>query len=192
MWKNRLIRAGGALLALLLVSVLVIRSSDAVFSGTTSNSGDSWAAGSVTLSDDDSNTAMFNTTGMLPGDTVTHCITVTYNGSANPRAVKLYSAGITDGGLGQYLNLTVAEGSSGGGSYASCTGFNLLNTIYTGTVANFATTSTNYTNGVGVFDPSATGQARVYRFTVTLDAATPNTAQLASAQAGFTWETQSS
>ena len=41
------------------------------------------AAGAVTLSDDDSGSAMFDLAGMAPGDTASRCIRVTYAGEGD-------------------------------------------------------------------------------------------------------------
>jgi hypothetical protein len=121
--------------ALLACTSVIWRTSSAAFTGTTSNPGNRWQAGTVTLNDDDgggtdplAGTTMFSTsTGqgtLKPGDTGTHCITVTYNGSlTSPSAVKLYATGLTDGGLAQYLDLTIEQDTNGVGSYANCSTF---------------------------------------------------------------------
>jgi predicted ribosomally synthesized peptide with SipW-like signal peptide len=185
-------RMGGVLLASLLVGSLVITASRAAFTDTTDNTGNSFTAGDVDLVDDDSGSVMFNVSNMVPADSVTDCIVVTYQGSVvDPSAVKLYSGGYTDSGdFADYLNLTVEEGS--GGSFGDCTLFSLENTIESGgTVTAFDTTHTDYASGAGVWDPSGTPQSKTYRITVELDAATPNAEQGESVTAlTFTWEVQ--
>jgi hypothetical protein len=174
--------------ALLMVSLLVVRASSAAFSAQTDNPSNSWATGAVALSDDDgggAGSAMFDVTGMIPGDTITKCIAVTYAGSADPSPVKLFST-VTDNGLADHLDVTVREGDGGG--YGSCAGFSATATIATAvTLTTFAGYS-DYASGIGTWDPTATGQTKTYEFTVTLGADTPDTAQGADAQAGFTWE----
>jgi hypothetical protein len=60
-----------------------------------------------------------------------------------------------------------------------------------GTVASFATSSTNYANGLGTWAPTGTApETRTFQFTYTVDAATPNTSQGGTAAIGFTWESQ--
>lgn len=59
------------------------------FTGTTSNTGNSFAAGSVILSDNDSNTAMLALSNAKPGDSDTSCIKVTYTGSLSS-TVRIY------------------------------------------------------------------------------------------------------
>jgi predicted ribosomally synthesized peptide with SipW-like signal peptide len=180
-------------LSLVLVGFLVITGSRAAFTDTTDNTGNAFAAGTVELVDDDSAVAMFSVSGMAPGDSVTDCIVVTYQGTiADPDAVKLYSGGYTDSGdFGDYLNLTIEEGS--GGAFGNCGTFAVENPIETGgTLAAFDTAHTNYGNGAGVWDPTGTPQSKTYQFTVELDAATPNAEQGESVTAlAFTWEVQS-
>lgn len=177
-----------AALSLLMVSLFVVRASSAAFSAQTTNASNSWATGAVALTDDDGGgaaSAMFDVTGMTPSDTVVKCITVTYAGSADPSPVKLYSS-VTDNGLADHLDVTVEEGDGGG--YGSCVGFVTSATIASGvTLTDFAGYA-DYASGIGTWDPTATGQSKTYRFSVTLGADTPDTAQGADAQAGFTWE----
>jgi len=195
-WRpNKAVVARGlALLAsLLLVSVVTITGSRAAFNDATDNSANSFTAGSIDLVDDDTGSAMFSVSNMMPGDTEVECIVVTYQGSiTNPSAVKLYSGGYTDSGdFGDYLNLTIEEGS--GGSFGDCSGFSANNTIESGgTLADFDSTHTNYATGAGVWDPSSTPESTTYRFTVELDSATPNAEQGESVTAlTFTWEVTS-
>jgi predicted ribosomally synthesized peptide with SipW-like signal peptide len=179
--------------SLVAVSILVVTSSIAVFSDSTSNAGNSFTAGTVTLVDDDASAAMFTVTGMLPGQSVTDCIEVTYQGTApDPGGVKVYSGGYTDSGdLDTYLNLTIEEGT--GGSFGDCTGFTSSNTIESGgTLSDFDTAHTNYGNGAGVWDPASTPVSTTYRVTVELDGAAPDAEQGESITAmTITWEVQS-
>ena len=179
--------------SLVVVSVLVVSSSVAAFTSSTSNTGNSFTAGTVALVDDDLAAVMFTVTDMDPGTTTTDCITVTYQGSvADPAAVKIYSGGYTDSGdYDTYLNLTIEEGS--GGSFGDCTGFSSENTIESaGTLSDFDTAHTNYATGAGVWDPASTPESKTYRVTVALDAAAPDAEQGESVTAmTFTWEVQS-
>lgn len=175
-------------LGLTLSGFFVWQGSEAAFTAQTSNPGNSFSAGTVTLSDDDTGVAMFTMSGLRPGSTDTKCITVTYTGSL-AATVKLYVApgDYTGTGLGTYLNLTVQEGT--GGSYASCTGFVSSAADYTGTLGAFAAARTSSATGVGSFAPTA-GQSRAYRFTYTL--ADNNAAQGLNSQVTLTWEAASS
>jgi hypothetical protein len=173
------------LVAIIGTGALIWNSSNAAFSGTTSNASNSWAAGQVNLTDDDSSTALFSVTGLKPGSTGSNCITVTYTGSV-ASSVKLYATGYT-GTLGTYLNLTVEQGT--GGSFGSCGSFVAGSTLYTGTLAGFATAKVDWASGVGSFTPSSNPTSAVYRFTYTLQ--DNNSAQNLSSTCGFTWEAQS-
>jgi len=179
--------------ALMLSGFLVMSASRAAFSDTTDNTGNAISAGDVDLVDDDSATVLFNVADMAPGDSATNCIEVTYQGTiADPAAVTLYSGGFTDSSdLANWLNVTIEEGT--GGSFGSCAGFTLQNTIETGgDLIAFDTTHTDYASGAGVWDPSGTPESKTYRFTFTLDPATPDTEEGASVTAlGFTWEVSS-
>ena len=183
-------------LSVMVSGLLVWQSSYAAFSTTTVNPSNSFASGSVVLSDDDSSTAMFTATLLKPGSTGTKCIVVTSTGTL-ASTVELYATGYsTTNALGTYLNMVIDEGS--GGTFASsgptsCTGFVSSANIFTGTLASFGTTKTNFATGVGIWAPAGSGSpTRSYRITYTLDAATPNSAQSGTAAVGFTWEAQNS
>lgn len=182
--------------ALALVSLLVMRTSQAAFMATTENEGNSFTAGGVELTDDAAS-AMFNATDMAPGDTVTECIAVTYTGSiADPDAVRLYGGGYVQEpgpesgseGIAGHLSLTVEEGTGGG--FGSCAGFTSQATIVSGqTLASFNSAHTSYADGAGIWDPASTPEARTYRFTLQLDPDTPGTEQEAGVSgAVFVWE----
>jgi hypothetical protein len=169
--------------ACLVVSYLIVSRSHAAFSGTTSNPSSAFASASVALTDDDAGSAMFNASGMVPGDTATGCIVVTYSGTALPVPVHLYgTAGGT--GLAPYLDLDVEIGS--GGAFGSCAGFTPASTLYSGTLSGFASSYTDYASGLATWSPSATPEARTFRFTVTLQ--DDDLAQGKTASAAFTWE----
>jgi hypothetical protein len=191
----RLIKWGAIPAALLISGIVVGQASYSAFSSTTANPTNNWTAGTVALSDDDSNTAMFTATGLKPGSTGTKCIAVTSSGSL-ASDVKLYgTSSATTNALSSYIRLTIVQGT--GGTSGSCTGFTPLATgssiLNNGTVASFATASTNYATGLGAWTPTGTApETRTFQFTYTVDAATPNTSQGGTAAIGFTWESQNS
>jgi Camelysin metallo-endopeptidase len=185
--RARITRAGAPVAAFLLVGALVVVGSRAAFSATTDDTANAWSAGTVVLADDDSASAMFNATNMRPGATSQKCITVTYSGTLSPADIKLYG---TVAGTGLAANLTTTIEIGAGGSFASCTGFAAGSTLYTGTLANFGSTYTNWASGLANWTTSSTPQSKTLRFTTTLDAAAPNTAQGKTASATFTWEAQ--
>jgi Concanavalin A-like lectin/glucanases superfamily/Camelysin metallo-endopeptidase len=191
-WR-RVIGSAGVLVLLVGVSVYGTVSA---FSGTTANAGSSFAAGTVVLSDDDAETAMFSMTGLKPGSTQTRCINVAYTGSL-AALVRLH-ASVTGSGLADFLDVVVTRGSfstsPGGGS---CTGFTGDPTDYLGRGAGVVWDGRlghwpdGWTNGLN--DPDdmdaeswTTGEQHAYRFTVTL--ADVQAAQGAGATTTFTWE----
>lgn len=169
--------------ALVIASLLVWNASSSAFQATTTNGTNSWAAGTVAISDDDNGSAMFSATGLKPGDTGSKCILVTYGGTL-ASAVKLY--GVASGSLAQYLDLTVEQGN--GGTSSGCGSFAPESTLYNGTLSGFPTAAGNYATGVGSWTPGAAGATKTYRFTYTLR--NDNAAQGQSASATFTWEAQ--
>jgi hypothetical protein len=197
-WSKAPARSGrimlvAALTSLVVVGGLVVSRSRAAFSDATTNDANSFAAGTITLADDDSGSALFNVSDMLPGDAASvGCIVVTYSGSApDPGAVTLYSGGFTDSGdFADYLDVTVEEGD--GGAFGNCTGFVADATIESGgTLSDFDANHTDWTSGAGAWDPSTSPESKTYRISVQLDAAAPNAEQGESVTGlTFTWEIQ--
>lgn len=189
------------IVAVLLVTTMITRTSQAAFVATTDNSGNSFSAASITLTDDDIGSAMFTMTDLEPGDSQQACIEVTYNGSvATPSAVHLYSGGYVDNtgshalstGLSTHLNVTVEEGT--GAAFGDCSTFAPSGPpiVATTTLAAFDTASGDYLSGAGTWTPSASPESRAYRVTVELDTDTPSEEQGASTtDVQFVWEVQS-
>lgn len=176
-----------ALAGVVLHGLFTWAGTSAMFTAQTVNPKSTWASGAVSISDDDGGVAMFNATGLFPGVTATHCITVSYGGTVTS-AVKLY-ASASAGPLAPYINLTINEGT--GGSYASCTGFSAVGgPDYAGTLSYFTATKTAYGDGVGTSAPTSNGQTRTYQFIVNVDSATPASMQNAATTATFQWEAQ--
>jgi hypothetical protein len=169
-----------------LCTALVVHTTEAMFSGGSSNDSDSWTTGTVALSDDDNGTALFDSAAdgaLTGGQTLTRCLVVRYDGTLTTSSVKLY--GVASGDLGPYLDLTIDLGTGGGGG--DCTGFTpTASGIFTGTLASFATDASSFATGVGTWSPASTGATRSYRFTITVQ--TVAAAQGKSASGSFTWE----
>jgi hypothetical protein len=181
--------AAAVVAGLLGSGAFVWQGTNAAFTSTTSNGANNWTAGAVTIGDDDSSTALFNASGLVPSSTGYKCIKVTYSGNVTA-AVKLYVAS-SSGTLAGYVDLVVEEGTGGGnvGDFSGCGAFSGT-TIYTGTLANMASTKTAFGSGVGSFAPTAATQFKVFKFTYTLNASTPDNQQSATAAATFQWESQ--
>ncbi len=180
--------------ALVASGAVVSTASYSAFSATTVNPTSNWTAGSVALSDDDNNTALFTATGLKPGSTGSNCITVTSTGSL-PSTVKLYGTNAsTTKDLAANVALTVEQGTGGG--FGTCAGFTPAassGTLYSGTVAGFGSASTDFASGVGTWAPTGSAsESRVYRVTYTVPSTAPNTVQGGTASLGLTWEAQNS
>lgn len=189
--SKKLVAGATVPLAVLASAGLIWQSSYSAFSATTTNPTNNWSAGTVALSDDDSNTAMFNATNLKPGATGTKCIAVTSTGSL-ASTVKLYGTSYsTTNALATHLNLKVEEGT--GATSASCAGFTGGSTVFDNTLASFGTTKTGFATGVGSFAPTGSGsETKSYKITYSLTSSVPDTAQGGTAAVGFTWESQNS
>ena len=173
-------------------SAMVWQASNAAFTATTSDGVNSFAAGTVALSDNDLGTALFSATNLKPGSTGQACIRVTYSGTL-AAGVRLYAQSASaSNGLDTYLTLTVDEGTNSTvtagtcGTWTSATGGG---GISTSTLNAFTTARTTYGSGAGTWNPPS-GATKDYQFTYTLSAAAPNSAQGGTAQVTFAWEAQ--
>lgn len=185
------------LLGLASIGALAGRSTYAAFFNSTANSGNSFAAGTVVIGDNDAGSAMLAITNAKPtqaGDTDTSCIRVTSTGTLDS-TVRLYAT--VSGSLAPYLTLTVTRGTDSSPSFDSCTNFtadatNYLGSgngvIYTGKLSAYPTSY-----AAAIVDPKAatpetwtTNENHSYKFVISLDDNTA--AQGLSASADFTWE----
>lgn len=188
--STRIVRYLTIPLALVASGLLVSNASYSAYSTSTSNPSSNWTTGTLSLTDDDANTALFTATGLVPGSTGTKCIAVT-SASTVPTTIKLYgTAPASTLALSTYIDLTVTLGT--GGSSSTCTGFvpdGTNPTVFNGTLASFGTTATGFANGLGVWAPAGAG-TKVYQFVYTVNSAAPNTTAGGTAAIGFTWEAQ--
>jgi predicted ribosomally synthesized peptide with SipW-like signal peptide len=103
----------------------------AAFSATTSNPNNSFAAGTVSISDNDGGTAAYSVSNRKPGDFAESCVRVTYTGSL-ANTIKLYRSAFTGGtGLDQYVDLAITKGT---GTAADCSDFSGSTSVYSGTL----------------------------------------------------------
>lgn len=68
------------IIALLFVSLAIVRTSDAAFSAQTTNEGNQFATGNIDLGGS-TTSPLFNETNLIPGDVLESCIEITYTGS---------------------------------------------------------------------------------------------------------------
>lgn len=176
---------------------VVWHSSYAAFSAETRNSGNSWGTGTVALTDDDSGTARFNVTSLVPGQTDTRCIRVTATSSV-AGTVKLYIVNpvTSTAALENHIVLTVRQGD--GGTFASCTGFVADSTIISAqTLAAATAAHSTYATAAGswVTTGDIAGEVKTYEFAWTFDATGLTQEQLDGLQGShtgldFEWEIQ--
>ena len=191
-----MIRLRRLLVAALAVGVIAAVTGAATwsaFSGTTSNAGNSFATGTVSISDNDGSGTLLSLSNAMPGTTTTGCIKVTYGGSLDAD-VKLF--GTVSGGLAPYLTLKVTRGSDSG-TFPSCN-FTPDSRDYigqgAGVVYNGNLSSFPGTYAAGITDPDNGGgtetwtnaEVHAYKLEVTLQ--NNASAQGQSANASFTWE----
>ena len=180
----------GLVVGVLGSGTLVWQGTNAAFTASTGNGASSWSSGTVALSDDDSAAALFSAGPVVPGDTQTRCIAVTYGGDI-AATVRLYATSVS-GALGPYLGLVVEQGAGAGnvGGAGTCAGFSGT-TIWSGTLSALAGTATDFSTGLGTWAPTGPGQTTVYRITWTVDLGAGDALQGTAATASFVWEAQS-
>ena len=142
----------------------------------------------VELTDSDAGTAMFRNEILLPGVASERCIQVTYDGTDDPGPVLLYAAAGTGGDLAPFLDLTVQMGSAEPGVFGGCGSFSAAESVFTGTLADFASVHASYAAGRFTWNPSATHETRSFRFRVTVQDVPAASGK--SATFGFTWRTE--
>jgi len=187
-------------LAVLALLGVALAGTWSAFSATTDNAGNTFSAGTVTLSDNDAGSAIFSLSNAAGGATDTGCITVTYTGSL-ASTVRLY--GTTTGtGLDQYLDLKITRGSfASAPAFDSCTGFTADATNYIGAGAGVVYNSTlqAYADdyATGLVDPTAgtpeswtNPESHVYQIQVTVQ--DNDLAQGKNATQKLTWEARNS
>jgi hypothetical protein len=184
-------------LAVLAAGGMILQGSYAAFSADTRNSGNSWATGVVTLTDDDAGSARFNVTDLVPGQTETKCIKVTAASSV-PGTVKLYTmnAVTSQAALESHVKLSVTSGADG--TFASCTGYVSSATLINNqSLAAVTAAYTSYASAAGswVTTGNAAGESKTYQLTWTFDTTGMTQTELDALQGihtglDFEWELQ--
>lgn len=180
--KSRLL-ASTAVLGVLAAAMSAVVFS--AFSATTENLNNQFATGSMTLTDNDSGTALFNVSGADANDSFTRCIRVTYASTgAIDATVRLYGA--TSGtGLDQFLTVDIDRADTG--SAADCSDFaGAVGAVYDGTLQDFPD---SYAAGTVTDGAWTNGKAVTYRIAVTVQ--NTNAAMGRNVTQAFTWEARS-
>lgn len=194
-------------LALLLVSALITRTSQAAFTARADSPGNQFVSGSMLLEGDHDGDgtfsattgAEFNEVGMVPGDSGTGCIDVRYGGSVTDAAdltnVVFYVTDVVD---------TDGSGTDVGTAAQLSDDLDLTVSVNDGTCAVPGTTVASTAGTLASFDgdfttsswdttwkPTTTGEVRAFEFTWTLGADTADDAQGDSAAVTLVWEVNS-
>jgi hypothetical protein len=204
--RRRVLRAVAPVAGLLAVGLLVWQGSYAAFSATTNNTGDAWASGSLTLTNDGGSgtyaTTPFNTAGIFnesaikPGDTKTRCLTVKTGGTSGGNLVFYRSPAITGSApLAAQIGLTITQApvsTTDLGVSVACASFPVGGTVIANNVALSALPST-YGTGLGNTAITTGVKFIAYKFTYTfnsLGAGLDNPLQSLNTAADFSWEVQ--
>lgn len=192
---HKILLAATTPVAVVCAAALVYQASYAAFTGQTRNSGNEWATGSVTLTDDDSGSARFQVANMLPGSTETKCIKVTANASV-PSIVKGYTVNPvkSNSDLEKYIKITIKDGT--GGSFANCTGFVAENTLVTEAPLDQLALANTFAAGIGGWAVAPGVSSKTYEITWKFDTGVIGQADIDKLQGKSTgidvqWEMQS-
>lgn len=128
-------RAFAAAISSLIIATLVVSQSARALDPEGTVAGNSFEAGTIALVDDDLGRSLVDLSDMAPGRPVERCITVSYEGSILPVRVSL--AATTTGPLADFLAVDVDAGTGGG--FDDCDSFAADERVYSGTVADLAT-----------------------------------------------------
>jgi hypothetical protein len=157
-------------LAVLIAGGLVWQSSNAAFTASTRNAGNSWSTGQVTLTDDDRGVAGFTVESLVPGQTGQKCIVVT-SGSNVPGEVRAYVQNLSASaqGLESRIKLLVEKGT--GGSFNDCGGFTPVpGALPAQPLSVLAQINADYATGGAAWTTAGTpGESQTYRGTWTFD-----------------------
>ena len=188
-----------ALLTTLVVGVvvgLIVFGVFSAFSATTSNNNNQFSAGSVSISDNHSASALYDVSGATPGTSSTaSCIKVTYSGSL-ASTVKLYRSAFTGGtGLDTYLNLAITKGT---GNQTDCSDFtpassgsSVYNSTLSGLGTSFGDAAAITLTNAGGSSTWSSSDAVTYKFVASLPSNVSSSANgKVTGTHSFTWEAQ--
>lgn len=195
--RRRALRAVTPLAALLIAALLVWQGSTAAFSASTNNTNDTWATGSLLLTNNGGNAGagayqlstagLFAESNLKPGNTGFKCLTVKSDGSL-PGSLRLYRGAVsgTNGtSLAAWVNLTITAAPVTADVTSTCAGFPGASTsLYTGTLAGMPDT---YAAANSMTLNGGANERVAYRIAWTVGDA-PNSVQSSTAIATLTWE----
>ena len=162
-----------SLLTVVVMGSLAAFGTFSAFSHSTSNPGNNFDIGTVNITDNDANSALYEVPNAGPGTTDVSCIEVTYGGTI-PSDVRLYVAQDINPAAGDLIDLTIEKGTAtafdedcAGGA----AGFtpDAAPAVYSGTLDDFQEDHNDWDTGLehfpGVATAWTTNDKVVYRFT---------------------------
>ena len=158
-------------LTVMVVGSIVAFGTFSAFSSSTENPGNNFDAGTVAISDNDANSALYNVTNRKPGQSAEKCIKVTYAGTL-ASDVKIYNPDAVNASVADYTNLVITSGT---GDASDCSDFAADvsgSGVYSGELDDFQSSHNSYANGL-VDNPLAktkwdANDTVTYKFSATL------------------------
>jgi hypothetical protein len=200
--RRRVVRATAPAFGLLAAGLLVWQGSYAAFSATTIDTNNTWASGSLALTNNGggavysaSTSATFGGNNLKPGSNGTTCLTVKSVGTS-AGTLAMYESSLVDSSpsLGAQIQLTITEGVPATDVQANCVGFPVAGLTTVATNQPLSTFPTTFATATGT-TPVATGTVlEAYKVVWTFVSTGTNPGDTAlmgkTATAGFTWEIQ--
>jgi hypothetical protein len=168
-----------AALATVLAAAGLTVASGADFTAQSANPANTFATGTLTMSNSADNAAILSMSGMRPGDNQTGTVDIANTGDLSG-AFTLSRSALTDSDstnkLSTKLNLVIDDCGTWSSGAPDCSS---VSNVYTGTLAGMSATK-----ALGTFNG---GVKHRYRFKVTLDTSADNNYQGDNSSATFTW-----
>jgi hypothetical protein len=175
-----------AALATVLAATGLTVASGADFTAQSANPSNTFATGTLTMSNSADNAAILTASNLRPGDTSSGTVDIANTGSLSG-AFTVAKTGLTDSDsanpLSGKLNVVVDDCGAFSGSTAPTCGDSDDVNKYTGTLGDMSTSG----HGVSTLGTFASNDKHRYRFRVTLDSSAGNAYQGDSSTAAFTW-----
>ena len=200
--KRHLIRIIAPAVGLLAAGLLVWQGSYAAFSATTVDTNNTWAAGTLVLTNNGgtaaysaATSATFGGANLKPGATGTTCLTVKSVGTA-AGTLAMYRSALADSApsLGAQIQLTVTEGVPAADVQANCAGFPVAGVTTVATNQPLSTFPSTYGTATGTTAVAAGTVLEAYKVVWTFVTTGTNPGDTAlmgkTVTAGFTWEVQ--
>jgi len=200
--KRHWIRIIAPAVGLLAAGLLVWQGSYAAFSATTVDTGNTWAAGNLVLTNNGgtavysaATSATFGGTNLKPGATGTTCLTVKSTGTA-AGTLAMYRSALADSvpSLGAQIQLTITEGVPAADVQANCAGFPVAGLTTVATNQPLSTFPSSFATATGTTPVAAGTVLEAYKVVWTFVTTGTNPGDTAlmgkTVTAGFTWEVQ--